>query len=113
MCPTSNRLTKAVEDMADYPLIEYLDQGIKVTINTDDMGIERTTMAKEFKYIEKKRGARIHLQFLERVINIAIVIVVIIIPLAGDKIGTSILGSAAVITAVVGACHKAKHDTCQ
>ncbi len=56
MCPTSNRLTKAVEDMADYPLIEYLDQGIKVTINTDDMGIERTTMAKEFKYIEKKFG---------------------------------------------------------
>ena len=56
MCPTSNRLTKAVEDMADYPLIEYLDQGIKVTINTDDMGIERTTMAKEFKYMRKMFG---------------------------------------------------------
>lgn len=57
---------------------------------------------KAFRYIEEKRGAKIHLQFLERVINIAIVVVIIIIPLAGDKIGTSILGSAAVLTAVVG-----------
>ena len=57
---------------------------------------------KAFKYIEEKRGAKIHLQFLERVINIAIIVVIIIIPLAGDKIGTSILGSAAVLTAVVG-----------
>lgn len=57
---------------------------------------------KAFKYIEKKRGKKIHLQFLERVINIIIVVIVIIIPLAGDRIGTSILGSAAVLTAVVG-----------
>ena len=57
---------------------------------------------KLFEYIEKKRGKKIHLQFLERVINIIIVVIVIIIPLAGDKIGTSILGSAAVLTAVVG-----------
>ncbi|MCR5235746.1 MAG: mechanosensitive ion channel family protein [Lachnospiraceae bacterium] len=55
-----------------------------------------------FEFLEKKRGRKIHLQFLERVINILIVIIVVIIPLAGDKIGTSILGSAAVLTAVVG-----------
>ena len=55
-----------------------------------------------FEFLEKKRGRKIHLQFLERVINIFIVIIVVIIPLAGDKIGTSILGSAAVLTAVVG-----------
>ncbi len=57
---------------------------------------------KLFKYIERKRGKKIHLQFIERVINIAIVVVIIIIPLAGDSIGKSILGSAAVLTAVVG-----------
>lgn len=55
-----------------------------------------------FEHIEKRRGKKIHLQFLERVINIAIVGIIIIIPLAGDSIGKSILGSAAVLTAVVG-----------
>ncbi|MCR5775425.1 MAG: mechanosensitive ion channel family protein [Lachnospiraceae bacterium] len=57
---------------------------------------------KTFKYLEKKRGKKIHLQFLERAINIAIIVIIVIIPLAGDSIGKSILGSAAVITAVVG-----------
>ncbi len=54
MCPTSNRQTHAVEDMADYPLIDYMDQGIRVTLNTDDMGIEGTTLANEFRYMERE-----------------------------------------------------------
>lgn len=53
MCPTSNRQTHAVEDMSKYPFMDYLNQGVKVTLNTDDMGIERTTLANEFRYMEK------------------------------------------------------------
>ena len=53
MCPTSNRQTHAVEDMSKYPFMDYLNQRIKVTLNTDDMGIERTTLANEFRYMEK------------------------------------------------------------
>ena len=53
MCPTSNRQTHAVEDMSKYPFMDYLEQGLKVTLNTDDMGIERTNIEKEFDYIEK------------------------------------------------------------
>ena len=53
MCPTSNRQTHAVEDMSKYPFMDYLNQGIKVTLNTDDMGIERTTLADKFRYMEK------------------------------------------------------------
>ena len=53
MCPTSNRQTHAIEDMSKYPFMDYLNQGIKVTLNTDDMGIERTTLANEFQYMEK------------------------------------------------------------
>lgn len=53
MCPTSNRQTHAVEDMAAYPLVEYLNQGIKVTVNTDDPGIEGTTLAGEFQFLEE------------------------------------------------------------
>ena len=53
MCPTSNRQTHAVEDMSKYPFMDYLEQGLKVTLNTDDMGIERTNIEKEFDYMEK------------------------------------------------------------
>ena len=56
MCPTSNRQTHAVEDMSTYPFMKYLKEGIKVTLNTDDMGIEGTTLAKEFRYMEKTFG---------------------------------------------------------
>ncbi len=56
MCPTSNRQTHALEDMSKYPLTDYLDQGIKVTLNTDDMGIEGTTLAGEFKYMKESFG---------------------------------------------------------
>ena len=42
--------------MADYPLIDYLNEGIRVTINTDDMGIEVTTLPDEFRYMKDKFG---------------------------------------------------------
>lgn len=44
MCPTSNRQTKAVSNMNEYPLSYYLSLGLCVTINTDDMAIEGTTL---------------------------------------------------------------------
>ena len=53
MCPTSNRQTKAVDDMSKYPLKDFLEKGIKVTLNTDDPAIERTTLAREFTYMEQ------------------------------------------------------------
>lgn len=56
MCPTSNRQTKAVEDMSEYPMIEYLNAGIKVTINTDDPAIEGTKLSEEFSSMEKNFG---------------------------------------------------------
>ena len=56
MCPTSNRQTYAVPDMSQYPFMDYLNQGIRVTLNTDDMGIEGTTLANEFRYMEKTFG---------------------------------------------------------
>lgn len=56
MCPTSNRQTRAVEDMSKYPLVKYLDMGIKVTINTDDCAIERTDISREFEYIRSAYG---------------------------------------------------------
>lgn len=56
MCPTSNRMTHAVEDMSVYPLKSYLAQGLKVTLNTDDMAIEGITLAEEFAYAREALG---------------------------------------------------------
>ena len=56
MCPTSNIKTRALDDMNQFPFMDYLNNGIKVTLNTDDMAIARTTLANEFKYMENKFG---------------------------------------------------------
>ena len=56
MCPTSNRQTHAIEDMSKYPFMDYLEAGVPVTLNTDDMGIEGTTLADEFRYMEESFG---------------------------------------------------------
>lgn len=57
MCPTSNRQTCAVSNMDEYPLTDYLERGVCVTLNTDDKAIERTTLAQEFAYAENELGA--------------------------------------------------------
>jgi len=56
MCPTSNRQTHAVEDMSQYPFMDYLRDDLKVTLNTDDPGIEGTTMQAEYRYMEQRFG---------------------------------------------------------
>ena len=56
MCPTSNRQTHAVENMDDYPFMDYLKKGVKVTLNTDDPAIEGVTLAGEYRYMEKTFG---------------------------------------------------------
>ena len=56
MCHTSNRQTHAVENMQEYPLIKYMNDGIKVTLNTDDMAIEGITLAEELRYMKKEFG---------------------------------------------------------
>lgn len=56
MCPTSNRQTMAVPNMEKYPFMDYLKQGIRVTLNTDDPAIEGTTIADEFRYMEETFG---------------------------------------------------------
>ena len=53
MCPISNLQTKAVESESQYPLREFLDNGIKVTINTDNRTVRNTTMTKELQFIQE------------------------------------------------------------
>ena len=56
MCPTSNRYTRSIENMEDYPLLMYLKKGIRVTVNTDDPAIEGTTISREFRFLKEHFG---------------------------------------------------------
>ena len=56
MCPISNLQTKAVESPAEYPLREFLNAGLKVSINTDNRTVSNTTLTKELQFIQKTYG---------------------------------------------------------
>ncbi len=51
MCPLSNMQTKAVPDWSLYPLRRYLEEGIAVTVNTDNMTVSGTTLQQEFELL--------------------------------------------------------------
>ncbi len=57
---------------------------------------------KIFKSIEKKRGRTITLQFLQKAISLAIIVFVVVLPMGGKRLAQSLLGSTAVVAAVVG-----------
>ncbi|MBL1225697.1 adenosine deaminase [Enterococcus sp. BWR-S5] len=48
MCPTSNFQTKTVDSLADYPFRRFLDENIKVCINTDNRTVSATNLVEEY-----------------------------------------------------------------
>lgn len=48
MCPISNIQTRAVPGWSSYPVREYYEQGIAVTIHTDNMTVSDTNLTKEY-----------------------------------------------------------------
>lgn len=57
---------------------------------------------KLFTKIESKRGNSITLQFLQKTVTLALIVFFIVIPMGGKKLTQSLLGSTAVVAAVVG-----------
>ena len=51
MCPTSNLQTKAIDSWNDYPLLRFVEQGLKVSVNTDNRIVSNTTLTKEFEKV--------------------------------------------------------------
>lgn len=49
MCLTSNLHTGAVADLHEHPFRKYLDEGLRVTLNTDNRLISDTTVTDEFE----------------------------------------------------------------
>ena len=56
MCPISNLQTKAVKGPEEYPIREFLDAGILVTVNTDNRTVSNSSMTKELEFIQKMYG---------------------------------------------------------
>lgn len=54
MCPTSNIQTKAIDDIKNYPLYEFLREGIGITINTDNRTVSNIDLTNEMELIFNK-----------------------------------------------------------
>lgn len=55
-CPTSNMQTKALEgvnELSQYPLQRFLDDGVAICINTDNMTVSDTTVANEIQKLHE------------------------------------------------------------
>ncbi|MBB6623143.1 adenosine deaminase [Clostridium gasigenes] len=51
ICPTSNVQTKAVQEYKSHPIHKFYNDGIKITINTDNRTVSDTDMTKECQSI--------------------------------------------------------------
>lgn len=53
VCPKSNLDTKTISKYEDLPLRTFINKGIKVSINTDDMTVSNTTLKQEYETLAK------------------------------------------------------------
>ncbi len=54
VCPTSNFQTQATDSWENYPLRCFLDQGVKVSLNTDNRTVSGVTLTDEFELCRSK-----------------------------------------------------------
>lgn len=47
MCPTSNIQTKAIDSFKNHPIYDFYNNGIRVSVNTDNRTVSDTNMTKE------------------------------------------------------------------
>ena len=53
MCPTSNLQTKAVKGLDGYPLKQFLEEDLLVSVHTDNRTVSGTTMEQEEKLVKE------------------------------------------------------------
>lgn len=75
MCPISNLQTKAVLKGEDYPIREFLDEGLLVTLNTDNRTVSNTTITKEMQHVHTNYGVTLDemIQMQKNAIEVAFV----------------------------------------
>ncbi|HXZ28016.1 MAG TPA: adenosine deaminase [Terriglobales bacterium] len=58
LCPTSNLRTGCCRALEQHPLRSYFDQGLLVTLNSDDPAMFRTSLAREYALAHEAFGFR-------------------------------------------------------
>ena len=58
-CPVSNVRTGAVASVADHPIREFVDGGIRVTVNSDDPPMFGTDMNNEYLQLHRQLGSTV------------------------------------------------------
>jgi len=67
ICLTSNLRTACCRSLTDHPLRSYFDRGLMITLNTDDPGMFRTTLNREYRLAQNSFGfSDEHLRELSR-----------------------------------------------
>src|SRR5579863_7945775 len=56
ICLTSNLRTACCKSATDHPVKNYFDQGVMVTLNTDDPALFGTTLAREYQFAQDTFG---------------------------------------------------------
>ena len=56
ICMTSNVLTGACPRLQDHPVRQYFDQGLMLTLNTDDPAMFHTSLSREYAIAQKTFG---------------------------------------------------------
>ena len=55
-CPSSNVQTRAVRTMEEHPIRLFYDLGLRVTVNTDNRMVTRTTVSEEYLHLHTALG---------------------------------------------------------
>jgi len=55
-CPSSNVQTRAVRTMEDHPIRLFYDLGLRVTVNTDNRMVTRTSVSQEYQILHDVLG---------------------------------------------------------
>ena len=67
ICLTSNLRTGSCPSLSAHPVRQYFDQGIMITLNTDDPAMFRTSLAREYQLAQQSFGfTEEHLRELAR-----------------------------------------------
>jgi aminodeoxyfutalosine deaminase len=56
ICVTSNLRTGCCAELAQHPVRRYFDQGLMLTLNTDDPAMFRTSLAEEYRLVQETFG---------------------------------------------------------
>ena len=68
ICLTSNVHTKSVRSLKEHPFKYYFDQGIRVTLNTDNRLVSNTPLSREYLIAKETFGLQLD-DFRDIIIN--------------------------------------------